>query len=397
MTDNRWLILAVLFLARSSMGFQFQSVASTAPFLTRSFAVGYTEIGALIGLYMLPGIVFALPGGLLGKRFGDKRVCAAGLVLMILGGIIFALSASYGTAFAGRLVSGIGAVLFNLVLTKMVTDWFAGREIITAMGVILASWPFGIATALIIEPLLAEAQGWPCVMAATAALCAVVLTLVAVIYRAPSSDAAKTPATEVAVRPGGLPLGKALPAAAAGLIWGVFNLGLIVFFSFVPGLLAERGASLAEAGALVSFGLWTSLLALPLGGLLVERSGRPQAAIVLFSTLAALVMLLLAHLPYPAMLCALLGIMIGPPAGPIMALPSLVLSAEQRALGLGVFYTMYYAVMAGGPLLAGYCRDAWGSAAAAVVYGGLMFAIVLPLFLLFKGLATRPPGLRITG
>ena len=120
----------MLFLVRTSMGFQFQSIASVSPLLIEDLAIGYTEIGTLIGLFMLPGwwsLPGPLPGGLLGKRFGDKRVCAIGLALMVVGGILVGISQSYVIAFAGRLLSGIGAVLFNVVLTKMVAELLAGR------------------------------------------------------------------------------------------------------------------------------------------------------------------------------------------------------------------------------------------------------------------------------
>jgi len=59
-----WLILAVMFLARAAMGFQFQSVASVAPFLIHSLRLNYAEIGTLIGLFSLPGAVVSLPAGL---------------------------------------------------------------------------------------------------------------------------------------------------------------------------------------------------------------------------------------------------------------------------------------------------------------------------------------------
>ncbi len=42
----------------------------------------------------------------------------------------------------------MGAILFNLVITKMTADWFARREIVLAMSVILSTWPFGIALGL---------------------------------------------------------------------------------------------------------------------------------------------------------------------------------------------------------------------------------------------------------
>jgi MFS family permease len=72
MRNNRWFILVVLFIARFALGYQFQSAGSVAPFLISEFNLDYRRIGILVGLFMLPGLVLALPGGMLGKRFGDK-------------------------------------------------------------------------------------------------------------------------------------------------------------------------------------------------------------------------------------------------------------------------------------------------------------------------------------
>jgi hypothetical protein len=38
------------------------------------------------------------------------------------------------------MVLGVGAVLFNVLATKMLSDWFSGREIATAMSTRVASW-----------------------------------------------------------------------------------------------------------------------------------------------------------------------------------------------------------------------------------------------------------------
>lgn len=384
--QERWLMLALLFLVRTSMGFQFQSVASTAPFLTRGLGIGYTEIGALIGLYMVPGVFMALPGGMLGRRFGDKRLCATGLGLMIVGGIVFALGGSYGMAFLGRIVSGSGSVLFSLVITKMVTDWFAGREIVTAMGVMLASWPFGIALGLVAEAPLAVAAGWQAVIWATVLLCGAVLIAVVALYRPPPATMAAPSAGSDNGRRGLRPRDM-FPVVAAGAIWGVFNVGLVIFFSFTPALLTAQGLSLVEAGTLVSLGLWASIPALPLGGWLAERSGHPKAAILVFSVGAGILLLLLLQGQLAALLCLLLGIAIGPPAGAIMALPAQVLTPPRRALGLGIFYTVYYAIMTVGPPLAGWCRDHWQSAAAPMLFGVTLYWSIPFLLLAFYAFA----------
>src|SRR4051812_42892317 len=60
---NRWLILLVLFIARAAIAFQFQSIPALSPLLVDSLQIDYALIGTLVGLYMLPGVIFSLPGG----------------------------------------------------------------------------------------------------------------------------------------------------------------------------------------------------------------------------------------------------------------------------------------------------------------------------------------------
>src|SRR5215204_2124486 len=153
--NGRWLILLVLFIARAAIAFQFQSIPALSPLLVDSLRIDYALLGTLVGLYMLPGVIFSLPGGLLGQRFGDKQIAVLGLSLMVLGGLWVGLSGTYLSASLGRVVSGVGAVLLNIVLAKMVTDWFAGREIVTAMAIFVSSWPVGIGFGLLLLPIVA--------------------------------------------------------------------------------------------------------------------------------------------------------------------------------------------------------------------------------------------------
>ena len=136
---NRWGILAVLFAVRLTMAFQFQSVAAVAPLLSHDFGVGLADIGILIGLYFTPGIALAWPGGALGQKFGDKTTVLGALLLMLIGGLVMALSTSWSGQIAGRLIAGTGGVLMNIQMTKMVTDWFAGQDLATAMAIFVNS------------------------------------------------------------------------------------------------------------------------------------------------------------------------------------------------------------------------------------------------------------------
>ena len=106
------IILGVLFLVRIWTEFQFQSLASVSTYLEDDMSISYAQVGTLIGLFMLPGVVIALPSGVLGSRFGEKRTCASGLTLMVIGGILMGAGQTYPLVFARRLITRVGVVLF---------------------------------------------------------------------------------------------------------------------------------------------------------------------------------------------------------------------------------------------------------------------------------------------
>ena len=67
-----WRILLLLFMARIGLGFQIQNLGSVGDNLVQDFGLDYVEIGTLIGLFMLPGLLLALPAGYSGRYFSDR-------------------------------------------------------------------------------------------------------------------------------------------------------------------------------------------------------------------------------------------------------------------------------------------------------------------------------------
>jgi len=358
---------------------QFQTVASTGPFLIDALSIDFASLGLLIGLYMLPGVVIALPGGMLGQRFGAKRVVLAGLVLMALGGALMGLGSSFGTAVAGRIVSGTGAVLLTVLVSKMITDWFAGREIVTAMSIVIVSWPFGLAVGLVTYGALASASGWRAVMFFGALAATAAFVLIALFYRDPPGIAGRSSGSFRV----GLTRREWLLVLIAGSIWGLFNVGYIVLISFAPDLFTARGYSLPEASSIVSIIGWVLIPLIPFTGLLVERVGRPNAFMIGGFLVAAAAASVLPFMNAPLTAFGVLAVGIGVPAGLIMALPAQVLRPESRAGGMGVFFTCYYVAMAILPGAAGLARDLSGSAAAPALFAAamtLLCALGLMLF-----------------
>jgi MFS family permease len=380
---GRWSVLALLFAVRATMGFQYQSVAAVAPLIARDMGLTLADIGVLFGLYLAPGMALAYPGGSIGRRFGDRPVVLAGLALMVAGGAIMAFVPSWAGQIVGRLVAGTGGVLLNVLMSKMVTDWFAGREIATAMAVFVNSWPVGIAAALVVLPPIAEMQGLKAAYFFSALLVLLGLVLLAQRYTAPPRP------SEVAVEETMVPERAALKAAiVAGSIWGLYNAGLAMVFAFSPSLLVEHGWPITSAGSAVSLVLWLAIVSVPLGGFLADRL-RYHAVFIVAGCLAAGVLLLLASRePDLVVLYAVLGLVAGLPAGSIMSLPSRVLRPPSRAIGMGAFFSVFYAAMVVGPALGGWLAALRGSAAAAIDLGALLLFACVPGIWLFHRLTT---------
>ena len=135
MSRNRWTILFALFAARASVGFQFQTVASSTHVLRRDLGVGLEQIGVLIGVYFLTGLFLALPAGVIGARFGARTTVLAGLALMVAGSLAGAFSEVWSVHLAARMVAGAGGVLLAVtaILPFFMTVAFYGLELIVAV------------------------------------------------------------------------------------------------------------------------------------------------------------------------------------------------------------------------------------------------------------------------
>jgi predicted MFS family arabinose efflux permease len=382
---ERWLVLAVLTFARIAVGFQFESVSATSHLLVDRFHLGYAALGTLIGLYLLPGIAVALPGGVMAQRYGDKRIVCAGLVAMILGGALMALAGDLPLLLAGRVLSGAGAVLLNVVVSKMVTDWFQGHKVAFALGILVTSWPLGIAIALVALPMFANAFDWAAAMDLTAIISIAALLLVAAFYRSPASGHPE-PARRLRVSLSGQELSLSI---LAGLVWTFYNIGFIIVPAFGPAFLATAGFGAETASAIVSTASWVIIPAVPFGAWLAEQIGRPIATMIVSFVLSACAIAAVTGVGASVALFAVIGLTFGPPGGLIMALPGEAATPQHRAAAMGVYYTCYYAGNGVLPALAGYARDVSGRPAAALWFAVAMLVLATASLLVFEVARSR--------
>jgi cyanate permease len=213
------------------------------------------------------------------------------------------------------------------------------------------------------------------------------LALIVALYRRPP-DATAAPAVpdpRIARREVRL-------AVAGGITWGALNAALLVFLGFAPGLLIAGGASVGQAGAVISLTVWVTLVSIPLGGQLVDRLGHADYVIVFGAVATALCIGALPGFGAPAFWCVMIALALAMPPGAIMALLPRTVRPETLATAFGVFYSVYYAVVALAQPAAGFVRDRAGTADSPVVFAALLMGVTAVAHLTFVVIRdTRPP------
>ena len=383
MQGRRWIILAGVVLGRVAFGVQFQAVASLGPDLVAAFHLDYAGLGRLIGLYMLPGAFVALPGGMLGRRFGDRSVLGIGFALMVAGSLVCGVAAGPAGLGIGRVVSGAGGVVLSVMMGKVIADAFSGGGFVFAMALIVGGFPLGVGACQLLTPPLTAGLGWHGDFFAGAAVAAVAMACFLL---------GKPPNRLTAAAGGMFPSRReCLLVLIAGLVWTAYNAGYFGFLSYLPSLMAARGHSVGRTGLVMAIATWGNIPLILLGGAAAARVGNMPVFVVgmlaLIGGVAGIGLL-----DAPVLWATLFGTVGAVQASVIVAAGTLSARPENRAIGMGIFYTTYYIGGAAMPALLGHAADRYGSPAGAMLAAAAAALLALPLFALHQLLATRRSG-----
>ena len=328
---------------------QFQSVGSATNLLRQDLGLGYSQIGMLLGAYLLPGVIVALPAGLLGQRVREKTLGLAGLVLMVVSGVALSHSGDLAVALVARTIGGVGATIVILVATKMVVDWFddpRDRACDVAVANELAVRRDDRAADP--EPGSGNRWVWPAVMA-SGAVCAVAVLCPFALLPQPSGQlqaAADRPRKTARCRADARDRRRHDLGCDESRLHSVLQLRAI----------ADGGAGIVGDGfglADQSCDLVHDLSRSRRADISVHRWGKPIVAIIACGLIAALALMLFVADFHPTISCLVFGLAIGPLSGAILSLPANVLEPGDRSLGFGLFYTCFYVLVAVGPSVAG--------------------------------------------
>jgi predicted MFS family arabinose efflux permease len=365
-------VLALCFTARVGLGFQFQAMGSVADPVAATYHLTYAEIGTLIGLFLMPGMVVSIPAGLAGRWVSDRVLLTTGLAGMAVGGGIAACADGFAMLAAGRVVSGVGFVLCSLYYNKITIEWFAGRELATAMAILVMSWPFGIALGQVVHGWLAASEGWrvPFIVASLFCLAGALVTFA--FYRPPPTAPGARAASSSR-----LSGNEWILVLMASLVWALFNAAYVVYLSFAERVLVAGGLEPLESASIVSLASWVMLFSGAACGVIADRTGRHALIVTICLCCAMASLAALPQIAWAIPASLLFGLLGVAPAGLIVSLSGSAMAPEKRAFGMGVFLSIFYLLTAPAPALAGWLYDRTGDPFVPILFAIATFGVTL--------------------
>jgi DHA2 family multidrug resistance protein-like MFS transporter len=257
---KRWLALAVLCVTVLVANLDSTILNVALPTLVRDLNATAGDLQWIVDSYSLVLAALILPAGLLGDRYGRKRMLVIALVIFGAASLACTYASSVGELIAARAVLGIGAAAIFPLALSVLPVLFDGadrqRAVAAIGGATMLSFPIGP----IVGGYLLDHFGWGSVFLINVPV--VVLALIAVTTLLPESRSARRPGIDL---PG-------LVVSGAGLV--------ALTYGFIKA--GQDGWSDAAALALVAVGV-IMLALLPLVERQVaNRGGQPLADLELF-------------------------------------------------------------------------------------------------------------------
>lgn len=372
----RWKVLIAAFFATLTFAFVLQSVPPVLHLIIQDFRLTHTQAGLLMSLFALPMIFLSIPAGLLADRYGPRLTGLVAFLLTIAGTLLVALGPSFPLLLVGRALAGVGAFTLVLVGPQLLSQWFWGKEMGTAMGIFNSGMPMGSIASFVFMGSIGEAAGWRIPIFITAGIALVSLAVFALLVR--SASHAKPPASAQGDTPArATRTGK--PIWLLGLAWLFFNGSTLSFMAFAPDYFQAIGYSVARAGLFSSLIMWGSLLVAPIVGLALDRGLNKALPIAIGGIGIALALFLIPASPFQEFpLLVLLAVANGLVPVAVFAMPSDLLDRQMLGLGYGILSSLMNVGMFLGPFLAGQARDLSGNYTASFWIMSVLALLVLP-------------------
>ncbi len=330
----RWAVLFASVFAFIMFAFALQSVPPLLQQFQGIFGINAATAGLLMSMAVIPGIILALPAGILIGKYSFRKLGFLSTLVIAVGSLIMALSSSFSVALLARFIVGLGGGLLSVGTPSIVTQWFEHKEMGRAMSVYAVGMPLGTVAAFFTAPILAQSFGWQSLFYAGA----LVSTLSAIFFW-------------VIVRDGPLKGNSAAKLSDAwravsnreiwkvSLVWMFFNMIAIGFLTWSPDLFVKfKDLTLVNASILSSLIMIANFFFVPLYGWASDRLGRRKPFIISGLTLMGLSLYAIIYLNGVSLAVSILilGAVAGAVPPLVMAITAQTLPPKSAGMGFGV-------------------------------------------------------------
>lgn len=267
---RRFGYLVILSLCGFVTSFGAHIVATNLPSYAQTVGVGAFTIGLLIAVYDFAELFAKPTAGFIADRRGMKATLLAGIILFIIGSLLF-LWLDPTLLLLVRFVQGLGAAALSTVSITLVAKYFAAGGKGTAFGIYNAIKGAGYVIAPALGGFLIHGYGFATIFIVSAAVGGVAL-LLSLLLPADRNRAAKLDDDddEITLREFFLIFRepRLLPIYAV-IVINMFMVGIL--FGFLPVYLHTIGYTPWQSGIVVSVATASYLLVQPLAGYLADR------------------------------------------------------------------------------------------------------------------------------
>lgn len=213
---RRWWAVGAMVLAVLAVGFDVTILSLALPALATGLDASTSQLQWFVAAYTLVFAAAMIPGGMLGDRFGRKKMLVTALIVFGVSSLAAAYAPSAGAFIAARAVLGLGGAVILPMVLGVVPTLFDARERRRAIAMVMAAAMVGYPVGPILGGWLLGHFWWGAVFLINVPV--VVLAVAAVLAWLPESRAARTRRLDL---PG---IGTS-SAALAALTFGVIQAG----------------------------------------------------------------------------------------------------------------------------------------------------------------------------
>ncbi|MGI8330652.1 MFS transporter [Actinomadura scrupuli] len=237
---RRWWVLGALVVIMVTVSLDLTALNVALPTLAADLRAGTGELQWIIDSYTLVSATLLIPAGLLGDRYGRKKLLLVGLAAFLVASVTATLVHSSGGLIAARTLMGLGAAIITPLCLSVLVAVFPRAEQPKALAAWAGASFLGLPLGTIIGGYLLDHFWWGSIFLVNIPVAGI--ALLAAVLLIPETRAAVAPRTDVIgllLSTGGLlavvygTIEQPERGWGSPLVWGTMAGGLAALAAFV--------------------------------------------------------------------------------------------------------------------------------------------------------------------